>query len=176
MKEGSTFESSWELYEPMSFIKSQFKTLLVANGEVDNSDYYDNDVFIEDNPVVDEDCKIEEIIVDIDVKNDYEDIDDSDSEEIGTIEDSDVDSDSAIILTEMDAPPAKNIKLSHGYTLDNYENKEDASSDHLFIKSLIPFMMQMTNTQKLRVRNTIQNVILHELQNNWKFVEKIIKL
>lgn len=163
MKEGSKFESSWELYEPMTFIKSQFKTLLVANGEVDNSvNYHNNDVFIEDNPVVDEDGEIE----DIDVNPNYEDIDD-DSEEIGTTtEESDVDSDSAIILTEIEPPPAKNIKLSHGYTLTNIGNTGNASSDHFFFKSLIPFMMQMTNAQKLRVRNTIQNVILHELQNN----------
>lgn len=156
MKTGSTFESSWELYEPMSFIKPQFKSLLVSHGEIDNYVHY------HENEVVDEVDEVEDITVDIDVNPEN---DDDSEDNYTTTEDSDVDSDSAIILTEMKPTQVKKIKISDGYTLTNYESPEDAATDHFF-KSLMPFMLQMTNIQKLRVRNTIQNVILHELQNN----------
>lgn len=168
MKKGPSFKSSWDLYEPLSFIKTQFKSHLVAQGEFDISclNYNYQDVSIENNPIVVFEDEPEDITVDIDVNTEFDD-DETETQEIySSSSDSDLDNDSAIILTEAEQPEIKKIKLSNVYSLNNTnEDSNDVASEQFF-KSLVPFMMQMTDIQKLRVRNTIQNVILHELQNN----------
>lgn len=168
---GSKFRSTWKLYESLYYMKPHFKSLLSAHGnegDYSNSSVGDCDESqtafdIENDPVNEDYSHAENITVDVDPDYQY------------TSEDNDVDvedltqendNDSAVILSERGEPPIKRIKLSRVESIDiTSENSNDGSE--LFFQSLLPFMGQMSNIQKLRVRNTIQNVILHELEEGY---------
>lgn len=168
LREGPKFRSTWDLYKPLHYIKPHFKGLLSTNGEA--ADYSsagdESEITLENYPVIDEYTDAEDITVDIDVCPEIDDYydDDEDDREVDVVDITrEDDNDSAVILSERGKPPVKKIKLSHASSSDlTSEDSNDGSE--IFFKSLLPFMRQMTDIQKLRVRNTIQNVILHELE------------
>lgn len=157
MRGGPHFKSSWSLYERLSFIKPYFHAILVAHGEQERSQSFGDDFKNGDFNSVSRDCDDEEMenwkwscrlsnyaqdVVEI--------LDDDDDGE----------NDSGVVLSGHRNPPIKKIRLS---SVDSRPDPDNDDSLHFF-KSLIPFMNKMDAIQQLRVRSTIQNVILHELE------------
>lgn len=187
LKQGSSkYNSQWRLYKPLYFMKPHFKALLTAHGEADNSSIGDGSESafeIENEPLIEDCTYVEDLTVDIDV---YTDAGNYESDDGRVEEDNDIDiedltqeddDDSGVVLSEEGKPPVKRIKLSDvspqvkKIKLSEFsppemtsEDSNEAEGSELFFKSLLPFMREMTNIQKLRIRNTIQNVILHELE------------
>lgn len=131
----------------MSFMKPYFKALLMANEEYKRVSN-------------DEDC---EEITESDGDFDEDDFDEEASEK------SSLDSNTVDIrgledyMNKINSAPPFQESQNKKVRLDN-ENHNDGSLE--FFRSLLPFMQRLSSIQKLRVRNTIQNVILHELEVN----------
>lgn len=190
LKQGSSkYNPHWRIYKPMYFMKPHFKALLTAHGEADNSSIGDGSESafeIENEPVIEDCTYVEDLTVYMDLYPDTtnDEYDDGRVEEENDIDIEDLtqedDDDSGVVLSEEGKPAVKRIKLSEVTVsppakrmkllevsppeMTSDEDSSEAEGSELFFKSLLPFMREMTNIQKLRVRNTIQNVILHELE------------
>lgn len=142
LRSGSkSYRSTWKVYEALYFLKPRFMALFSAHGgENDHSNSDESPI----NPI---NKTHENITVDVDL---YEDSNNHNQQE----------SDSAVTLSDEEEPPSKKRIGS-----PNLASEDSNEGSALFFKSLLPFMSQMNNIQKLRVRNTIQDVIRHELED-----------
>lgn len=171
MREGVYFKSAWNLYESLNFMKSYFKKLLFGrkhqsiskeneSHNIKNENYYD-----EGSNTMEMDM--------------YSESDDCDEEmenwklscylsnnELNVVDITQDDNDSAVVISENGKHPVKKIRLSRIEPVEP-ESVVSGSCDDSninFFKSLLPYMSKLSDIQKLRVRSTIQNVILQELK------------
>ncbi|KAL5283402.1 hypothetical protein ACFFRR_005970 [Megaselia abdita] len=183
LETGPHFKSNWNLYEELIFIKPFFKSLLFAHGVQNYSIDLDQDQEIKyGNEDLNDYFHAPNISVDVDIEsspeledcNENEEMDDwkfscrLSNDDNDTVDITEDDNDSAVILSEIGKQPVKKIRLSS--RIDSTESRtqfsEDSNDNFHFFKSLLPFMNKLNDVQKLRVRNTMQNVILHELENS----------
>lgn len=176
MRGGAYFKSTWNLYEPLNFMKPYFKALLF--GQVDHKyteadeEYdikYEQESFDEhfDHPNVNLGVNFQSESEDDEMKNWKFSCRLSSDQLEDVVDITEDDNDSAVVLSEHVNPPVKKIRLSRIDSMESSLISENPSAvdDSLhFFKSLLPFMTKLNDIQKLRVRSTIQDVILNELE------------
>lgn len=177
----SYFKSNWSLYESLNFMKPYFKTLLVGHTKRERNHFIEQNEIKSESNYENLDVDPENASVDMEMHSESDECDEEmenwkfscrlSNNELSVVEITEDDNDSAVVLSEHGKPSVKKIRLSRIGSIESSSVSENSrcNDDNLhFFKSLLPFMTKLDDLQKLRVRSTIQNVILHELEGTSK--------